>query len=379
MIRPDEVAASPSTGELRVLVYTPGIRGYFVQDSAEYVGGREQQYSLLVPRLQQRPGLDVHAIVYDVPETKTDVTYHEIRHPSARPVSHLSFLRDVQRIWQAVDPDIVLQSGAQASTYVLGGFCAFYGTPFVFHWASDADQHGRKVPPSYLGPRLYRLSRAAATLNIVQTTKQREVVNGRSELIPNILDERREWKQASGNDVLWLGSIRDKKHPERFVQLASELPSREFKMAGGFRGSDQFETRLSRLIAETPNLTHVGSVPREEVPEYLATGRCLVNTSDVEGFSNTFLEAAAAGLPIVSFSHDPNDLIEQHDAGIVVEKTSLSLAEAVERVFDETAWERYRKGCGEIAQRHEADAIVDSFHTVLLETANRGRGGPNTE
>jgi glycosyltransferase involved in cell wall biosynthesis len=150
-------------------------------------------------------------------------------------------------------------------------------------------------------------------------------------------------------------------------------------MAGRFRGTDQFKTQTAQLIREIPNITHVGKVPREQIPEYLSTGRCLVNTSEVEGFSNTFLEAAASGLPIVSTSHDPNDMIERHGAGIVVEKTSLTLAEAVEQTFDDDAWEQYRRGCHEIAERHEPEPVVDSLHAALLETATQRRAGFTVE
>ena len=362
-----EHETSDTTGETpTVLVYAPGIRGYFVDGSDEYVGGREQQYSQLVPRLQQN-GLDVHAIVYDAPTGDTAVTYHEIRHPDSRPFSHLSFLRDVTTAFENSDPDVVLQSGAQASTYILRLLSGFRGVPFVFHWATDADLNGDVVPPKGVGPALYRACRRRADLNIVQTTKQAELIDEPSIVVPNILDTRVEWKEASGASVLWLATIEPAKFPERFVELARALPHREFRMAGRVKGPVDFQNQIHRQIETTPNLTHVGQIPREAVSNYLSEGRCLVNTSDYEGFSNTYLEAASSKLPIVSLYHDPNDMIEQHNAGIVVDNSPADISTAVETMFDDSMWNQYRKGCEQIVRDHQPEPIVRSFSEALKE------------
>lgn len=349
-----------------VLVYTPGVRGYFVDGFDEYVGGREQQYSQLIPRLQQQ-SLDIHAVVYDAPDGHTDVTFHEIRHPDSRPLSYLSFLRDVTAVFRAADPDIVLQSGAQASTYIFRMLSGLQEVPFVFHWATDADHSGEVVPPSYVGPVLYRASRRRADLNIVQTQKQADLIDEPAVVVPNILDNRLAWKEAGGEHVLWLATIEPDKFPERFVELARTLPHREFRMAGRVRGPESFQTDIRRQIETTPNITHVGEIPREEIPNYLSEGRCLINTSDYEGFSNTYLEAASSKLPIVSLFHDPNNMIERHQAGIVVDKSPGDIATAVETMFDDAMWETYRDGCEQIVQEHEPEPIVQSFSEALRE------------
>lgn len=368
---------TPTThaGTHRVLVYTPGIRGYFVDGSRDYIGGREQQYSLLVPRLQSS-GLDVHAIVYEAPTEDTGVTYYEIRHPRERRMSYLSFIQDIYGVWRAVEPDVVLQSGAQANTYVLRLMTALSGVPFVFHWASDADRLGLKAPPRHLGPILYRASRASAALNIVQTKQQAAMIKEPAVVIPNVLDVRIDWQSAAGEKVLWLGSIRPVKRPERFIHLARSLPHRQFEMAGGFRGPELFNENIRRQIELTANLTYAGVIPRSQLPSYLASGRCLVNTSDVEGFSNTFLEATASELPVVSVSHDPNDLVQQYDAGIIVSETSLTLAEAVERTYDDATWGRFRSGCRQITRLHDPDPIVADLCEALTAVASRGDHSP---
>lgn len=353
-------------GAPTVLVYTPGIHGYFDEESDAYVGGREQQYSQFVPRLQ-RAGLNVHAVVYNAPDHRTDVTYHEIRHPSAREFAHLSFLRDITTVFSRSDPDIVLQCGSQASTYIFRILSGLQGVPFVFHWATDADLTGEKVPPKHIGPLLFRVCRERADLNIVQTKQQADLINEPAVIIPNIMDTRLEWKQASGDQVLWLATIAPPKSPHRFFELARSLPQRQFRMAGKLFGPEEFKTRIAREIERTENVEHLGGIPRQQVPAFLSTGRCLVNTSDYEGFSNTYLEAAASQLPIVSLSHDPNDIIEQHDAGIVVDKSSADLSTAVESMFDDATWEKYREGCKQITSNHQPEPIVESLYTTLSD------------
>ena len=49
-------------------------------------------------------------------------------------------------------------------------------------------------------------------------------------------------------------------------------------------------------------MTFHGAVPYRDAGALYSRARVLVNTSDVEGFPNTYLQAWASGTPVVAFS-----------------------------------------------------------------------------
>jgi glycosyltransferase involved in cell wall biosynthesis len=59
--------------------------------------------------------------------------------------------------------------------------------------------------------------------------------------------------------------------------------------------------RLREQSAGLANLEWVGFVPYSAVDPYFDGARLLLNTSVIEGFPNTFLQAWARGVPSISF------------------------------------------------------------------------------
>ena len=51
----------------------------------------------------------------------------------------------------------------------------------------------------------------------------------------------------------------------------------------------------------------------------LASAIAVVNTSSFEGMPNTFLEAWGQGVPVLSFSFDPDNLIQEKGLGIAAD------------------------------------------------------------
>jgi glycosyltransferase involved in cell wall biosynthesis len=126
-----------------------------------------------------------------------------------------------------------------------------------------------------------------------------------ADLIPNAYDAPYALPDSRREYVLWVGGIRSVKRPDRFLEIARALPHVRFRMIGGPVGHDDdarvYYERIKAEAAGISNLEFLGFIPYAETEPHFDHASVFVNTSDVEGFPNTFLQAWARGVPTVSF------------------------------------------------------------------------------
>jgi glycosyltransferase involved in cell wall biosynthesis len=109
------------------------------------------------------------------------------------------------------------------------------------------------------------------------------------------------------------------KNPGAFVRLARRFAHRSdvrFVLVGGTTDSEWTKQQLDD-IAATPNLDYRGALSQAAVNSLLEDTDLLVNTSDHEGFSNTFIQAWMRRVPVVSLHVDPDRLLSRGGLGAV--------------------------------------------------------------
>jgi glycosyltransferase involved in cell wall biosynthesis len=103
---------------------------------------------------------------------------------------------------------------------------------------------------------------------------------------------------------------------------------------------DQYR-EVETAALEIPNLELTGPVPYQKVNSYYARSRLLVNTSSMEGFPNSFLQAWIRGVPVIS-TFDPGNLIIREGLGQFV-RTESELKAAVVRFISDR---QFATACG---------------------------------
>lgn len=105
----------------------------------------------------------------------------------------------------------------------------------------------------------------------------------------------------------------------KFVRLAELFPSEKFVMIGGrpTLGDGELFDEVKQKVLKIPNLEFLGFQPFHVTEKYFDRCKVFVNTSTIEGFPNTFLQAWSRGIPVISYV-DPDDVIQKNDLGIVV-------------------------------------------------------------
>ncbi|MHB1261265.1 MAG: glycosyltransferase family 4 protein [Thermoplasmatota archaeon] len=337
------------------------------------VGGAEVQYRQLAAELAT--DFDIHVVTITSPQDDLVVPPHHTLHtvPDPQGGRIRRFTRRSADFWaafKAADAACYFQRGAGFATFLLALHCKVRRRPFVFHWASDDDLDGKRMSEFPALRPFFKVGRKWAAIQVCQTEHQLSLLSPRERrravVIPNVLDHSVPWRAGKGGDrILWVGSVKPQaKRPDLFLDLAAALPGRRFRMVGDLRGPAEFQQRFRARLAELSNVEWAGFVERRDLPAEYAKARVLVNTSDFEGFPNTFLEAAACGVPIVSLNVDPNGILAG-GAGRFLAGDVAGLPGAVEALHGDTEWRKARAACAEVAASHSPQAGAARLRAVL--------------
>jgi glycosyltransferase involved in cell wall biosynthesis len=136
-------------------------------------------------------------------------------------------------------------------------------------------------------------------------------------IMPNIWIPSEQKKHEKEYDAIWVSNLRPLKRAEWFLEVANRHPQFRFCIVGGYLDKDYYSS-IQQKSQEIPNLSFLGAKSFEEVNTLIAKSRLLVCTSEYEGFPNTFLQAWAQSVPVVS-TVNPNNVFENHKLGVYVE------------------------------------------------------------
>ncbi len=352
-------------------------------ESNTTVGGAEVQQALLAPALQKL-GYQVTFLVPDLGQPDKVVTEQGITLIKTREQYKggglKQNLQDMRLLFKALDragADIYYQRTSATITGVVALYCKRKKKPFVYSVASNMDLDGtsrKLMKPHYHMIYWYGLTHADAV--IAQTDDQMRLLKSIGKEGVLIRSTFPEPNKAGGDaekaNVLWVGSFREVRRPELFIDLAARLPQYDFVMVGGAWTSEEHLFTAMREKAESiRNLQMTGPVPYKEVGRYFDRAKVFINTSSVEGFPNTYLQAWCRGVPVVA-TFDADNLINRfglgrHCAGLD------DLAAGVEQFMADDA---LRASVGDTARKYVQEqhsleavsALYDKLFTQLYET-----------
>jgi glycosyltransferase involved in cell wall biosynthesis len=295
------------------------------------VGGEQVQHTLLAKALARREH-SVSMVVYDYGQADCAAWNGVTTFKTYRQHAGIPMLRFVYPRWTAVwaalhraNADIYYVSCAGMHLGLLVLFCKRHGGKVVFRVAHDDDCDPNKLLIQYWrDKKLYEYGLRHAHSILVQSARQQAAMlanYGLQSTIAGMLVDAPEQETGRDIDILWVNNIRQFKRPDLLLTLAKRMPELKFHMVGGGQpGFDELYRHIQTQAADLPNLTFHGHVPYHEMDRIYARAKILVNTSDSEGFPNSYLQAWVRGTPVVAF-FDPDSIIQRKNLGVAA--TSL--------------------------------------------------------
>jgi glycosyltransferase involved in cell wall biosynthesis len=342
-----------------------------------HVNGESLQHVLLA-RAWRDLGLDVSMVVFDQGQGAERV--HEgIRaiaaHEQGAGVPGLRFVHPritgLLAALAVADAEIYYQSPSGSATGVTAWFCRRHGRRMVYRVASDANCiPGRQLIRLWRDRKLYEYGLRRADLVATQTLAQSNLLlehYGVPSVAVNMAVEPP--TEAAPNrrdiDVLWVSNLRSVKRPELVLELARQLPQVNFTLAGGVVYQDYYD-EIAAAAARLPNVTMLGHVPYDAIGALFARSRVFLNTSSVEGFPNTFLQAWIRGVPVVTF-FDPDRLVRQQRLGFAADSLADMRAALARLLLDDGEREALGTRARRFAHAEFSPAHVARHYLDLLE------------
>ncbi|MFK7730903.1 MAG: glycosyltransferase family 4 protein, partial [Pseudomonadales bacterium] len=269
--------------------------------------------------------------------------------------------------------DVYFQSCAGVYTGYAAAYCKLNKRQFVFRLASDSDCVPDELLIEYArDKKIYEYGLKRAHIISAQSEYQQTLLKRHYNLDSVVIDMAVDVPPSDDSglepfDVLWVANIRECKRPDVMLELARSLPALNFVMIGGpMEEEAHLFTEIAEQAEKESNIDFLGAVPYHQVGSYFQRARLFVNTSDIEGFPNTFLQAWVCGKPVVSF-FDPDDTIKKCQLGSAVSDLADMIAAIPKLLDDEKTMARIKRDAIQYVEQKNGVNTIACIYRDMIE------------
>jgi len=361
------------------------LRSYavFQPNLGKEFGGAEVQFYLLAKALAKDPEFEVTCVARDYGQPDGEVIEGVRHHKIAQggvilgKVPGLNKALSARGLYQTlerIDADIYLQRCAAVETGVVALYGRRHGKLTLHFVSSDMHTDGRfeKEKPIWVSrPYVYGIKNCTSV--ICQNHYQQEHVQrqyGREgQVIPSLCEVTPEYKTPQGDSVLWVSRCLPMKQPEALFDLARAFPDTRFVMIMNEGVDRDYTLKTTQRAKAIQNIELIDYVPYAEVERYYAEARVHVNTSTFEGFPNTFLQAMKFGVPVLSLSVNPDEVLTNEEVGFCAggDRKQLQAGLQVLLSDNEIYGRMSRRAYDYVATHHDIQKLTEGYKTMLRD------------
>ena len=347
-------------------IFNPAIGSYF--------GGAEVDLYYLATEIARDDNFEVSFIVADYGQKDVEIIENVTILKSLDFRSNM--LSGLMRTWNALkeaDADIYVLKCASPGVPVVAAFCKLRRRAFVYRLASLLESDGTYVRQHPVLGRLFAWSLRQAKLVFAQNKIDNEnltkTMGISSHVIPNG-HPLPPLQQQKRDTILWVGRDDPVKKPERFLELAKTFPNEHFTIVCQTLNNDQHYKDLIEQAEKIVNLKFVRHVPFNQVNTYFQRAKVLVNTSDSEGFPNTFIQACNCGAAILSFNVNPDGFLDTHACGLCCNGDIARLTYNMRFLLDGGRYVEFGSDARKYSEKyHDITRIAGEYKSIFTQLA----------
>jgi glycosyltransferase involved in cell wall biosynthesis len=174
------------------------------------------------------------------------------------------------------------------------------------------------------------------------------------------------------DSFIWFARLVADKQPMRYVELARAVPEAHFVMIPQAELASVGEVETLRETARAiPNLELRDPLPHDQLLQLVAHSVGVVNTSTSEGMPNSFLEAWAQGVPVLTLQFDPDDVVARHGLGVAANGSWDRFVHGARELWEGRASRQKLAGRvrGYVEQTHSIEAVTARWSDLIREVA----------
>jgi len=357
---------------IRVCFIAPKAYPLFNPDIKAVFGGAEVDLYFLATELAKDENFIVSFITADYGQEEIETI------AGVRIIKSLNFeknpLTGAIRVWRAMKAaasQIYFQKVASWGTFLVALFCKLHKKTFIYRTAQQIECDGTYLKQHFFTGCAFRWSLRSAAQVVVQNKIDQkgleQTISIHSIVIPNA-HRLPMLSNAERDTILWVGRSAPVKRPELFIDLAGKMPSEHFTMICQHATGDQSYEELVARARKVKNLQFIQRVPFSEIGSFFQRAKVFVNTSDAEGFPNTFIQACEFAAPILSLNVNPDSFLDEYNCGICCEGSLERFTDSLGFMLAENRYiEMGRKARKYVEQNHDIKRTVEEYKKIFRQ------------
>lgn len=303
----------------------------------QLLGGAEQQLKYLTEFMRDS-GIDVHVIF---PNRNSNVTSANGLHLHNLGKNLLSgkfgkswflFYPKIQHRLKKINPDVIITRTYSSFAGIAAQYARLHNKKHIHFIASDSelDVFHQKIPilkitgkiERHFFKKIFSGHSQLICQNQHQQKQIKDLFNIDAQRNTQIAAEPENNSFKKPDDkiiVTWIANLKPVKRPEHFFTIAqafADNPNISFIMIGPDH-RNTYEAPLAKMKNQS-NFSYLGKLSNEKVNEILESAHILINTSDHEGFSNTFIQAWMREVLVISLNSNPDNILTNQKVGFLI-------------------------------------------------------------